>query len=860
MWYQKSVAEVAKALKTDEERGLTSWEHEHRLREIGENRIKEEKKLTPGKLFLAQFCDFMVMVLMAAAAVSAFLGESGDAIMICAIIVVNSILGFVQEYKAEKALTALKKLNEDEARLILDGELKVVKSTALIPGDVVLLEAGTKVPADLRLTRCTRLKIDESLLTGESKPVTKTTEVLSEQNLAAAKRRNMAYGGSVVSEGRGRGIVVATGMGSELGTIAAMLDEKKKEQTPLQKQMKQLGKVLILICALLCGVVAFAGLLGGGDLYTMILTGVSLGVASIPEGLPIIVTVCLALGVRRLASLGAVAKRLPSVETLGCVNCICADKTGTLTKNTMEVREFYLRDGWHSLESLAGENDLIADVAMIIKNCNNVMTQKGRLYGDPTETALLRAMMMIDAPMAEIEKRDEIAFSSERKLMSVFGLYEGRKLSLVKGAPDRVLKRSLKLKGKDGIENMSEGERRRLAAAAAAAANKGYRVLALAMKENADPRTMEEELTFIAFAAISDPLRENAKSALSKAASAGVRSIMITGDQQGTAVAVGRELGLCADEDTVLSGGEMAALSDGELQEKLARTSVIAAVSPADKRRVVSLLKAKGAICAMTGDGVNDAPALKEADIGIAMGKKGTDVTKAAADLILADDDFSVIVEAIKEGRVIYDKIRRCVRYLLSTNLGEILVMLFAVVFSFPLPLLPLQILWINLVTDGLPALALAMEGGGEDLMREKPRNAAEGFFSRSFSFAILKRGFLIGFLCFASFLLCFYLCSDLAASRSVAFNALVVAQLLYVFECRSGDRRFFRPRFFSDPFLRLVFLLSLLFQIGVLYLPRANVFFGTVPLSLSNLLLSLFFAVIPTLFSLIFESILKKN
>ena len=850
MWYQRSAEEVEKALGTSGERGLTPWEHDHRLEENGPNTLKKEKKQAKTVIFLRQFADFMVIVLMAAAVVSAFLGETADALMIVAIIVLNSVLGFVQEYKAERSLEALKKITEDEARVIIGGRLAVKKAAELVVGDVVLLEAGAKVPADLRLVESRRLTVDESILTGESRDVAKTAEPLKGEDLALGERTNMAFSGTVVTGGRGRGVVTAAGMDTELGKIASLLESGERELTPLQKQLKQLGKALIAVCSLVCVVVALAGFLLGGDVYTMILTGVSLGVASIPEGLPIVVTVCLALGVRRLARVSAVVRRLPSVETLGCVTCICADKTGTLTKNRMETKKFYADGRWHDVPSFA-DTAAAADTCFIIAGCNSLYKEGNGWYGDPTERALMEAAAKCGAPDGDIVREDEIAFDSDRKLMSVLCRRDGALVSLVKGAPDRVLLRCARIR-ENGVDlPLTERERERITAAAAEASRGGFRVLGLALREDAaSPRQMETELTFVSLAAISDPLREDAAASLAAAAGAGVRSIMITGDQRGTAFAVGRELGIAAAEEDVLTAADLAALSDGDLAAKLKKTSVIAGVSPADKMRVVSVLRRNGEVCAMTGDGVNDAPALREADIGIAMGKKGTDVTKAAADFILADDNFATIVEAIRQGRGIYDNIRRSIRYLLSSNLGEILVMLFSVLLCFPLPLLPLQILWINLVTDGLPALALAMEPPEDGLMRRPPRPPRSKFLDPAFAGGILLRGSVIGVLCFAAFCAGILLDSDIDAARTMAFNALVISQLLYVFDCRGGEGRFGGGRFFSNRFLWSVILVSLALQGAVLYSPLISPFFVAVPLSPRDLLLTVAISVLPSLFS----------
>lgn len=860
MWYQKTVEETEKYFGTDREHGLTAWEHDHRLAKNGPNRLEKKKKISAVKIFLKQFTDFMVMILLLAAIVSAALGEIVDAVMIVAIIVLNSILGFVQEYKAERSLESLQKMTEDEARVFIGGELLVKKAEELVVGDVVLLETGTKVPADIRITESYHLRAEESVLTGESEDVAKTAEDLEgEQPLS--KRRNMCYSGTVITGGRGRGIVVDVGMGTELGQIAKMLNRTKTELTPLQKQLKHLGKILILLCAVVCALVASIGFLMGGEFYTMILTGVSLGVASIPEGLPIVVTVCLAMGVRRLTAVNAIIRRLPAVETLGCVNCICTDKTGTLTKSRMETQYFYGNDGWHDVTRFGEKGEVAELTNLVIGNCNSLYRDGDDFYGDSTEIALMLGAKKNGAPISVAQRIDENAFNSDRKMMSVLCVYQGKNISFVKGAPDRILQRCSLIYRDGKRQPLDSAARNILREAVADYSAKGYRIIAIAMREDVKTADeMERELTFLSLAAISDPLRDGVIQSLRDAAAAGVRSIMITGDQRGTALAIGKKLGLAHDEGDVLTGADLQDMSEKELIRALRKVSVFSSVSPADKMKIVSALRHDGMICAMTGDGVNDAPALKEADIGIAMGQKGTDVTKEAADFILADDDFSSIVEAIYQGRGIYENIRRFIRYLLSSNLGEILLMVLAVALCFPLPLLPLQILWVNLVTDGFPALALAMEPPHGSLMREKPRNVHMSIFGDGLGRKIVFRGFAIGILCFAVYLLGILRSGDIFTARTMAFNALVLSQLFYVFDCR-GENGFFQNRsFFSNPFLLVTIALSLVVQWFVIYHPSLNELFRTVPLIWVDFGLSILFAALPSLFSALMSLVFSKK
>lgn len=857
MWYQKTAEEVESVFCTDGKRGLSSWEHDRRLEKNGLNVLEKKKRNSPLGIFFRQFCDFMILVLMAAAAVSAMLGETADALMIIGIILMNSILGFFQEYKAERSLGALKKLTEDEARILLGGELKIKKAEELVVGDVVILEPGTKVPADLRLTEAFRLQADESILTGEAKTVKKNTEVCSEDR-PLSERSNMCYSGTVITSGRGRGIVVAVGMYTELGKIAGMLRRASSDATPLQRQLKKLGKLLIMVCSVVCVLVTVAGALRGGDLYEMVLTGVSLGVASIPEGLPIIVTVALALGVRRLTAVHAIVRRLPAIETLGCVTCICTDKTGTLTKSHMETDSFFGNGRWHDLKAFGKTGRLAEETNLVLGNCHNLYRDGNSFRGDPTEEALYYGAVNDGAPMPKVYRMDEIAFDSQRKRMSVRGEYGGRNYSLVKGAPDHVFPYCSFVVTEKGRVPFTGEEKKRWNDALSEKTFSGGRVLAVAIGYDVDsPEKMEQDLTLLSLASICDPLRDNAAESLKKASVAGVRSIMITGDQPGTALAIGRELGIARSGKDLISGREMERMDDVALSEHLRKVSVIASATPADKMRVVSLLKSKGETCAMTGDGVNDAPALKEADIGIAMGQKGTDVTKESADLILADDDFSSIVAAIAEGRGIYDNIRKTLRYLLSSNLGEIMVMFLSVALCFPLPLLPLQILWINFVTDGLPSMALTMDPPRVALMEEPPRDGKASVFSDGMGVKILSRGIFIGIVCFAAFLTGIWRCGDLSVARTMAFNALVFSQLFYIFDCRGPEGVIGGKNFFSNPFLWVTFLISVLLQFFVIYFPLCRNLFYTVPLSLTDFGLSIAFSFLPSAVSFVF---LSKN
>ncbi len=698
------------------------------------------------------------------------------------------------------------------------------------------------MPADLRLIESFNLETEESALTGESRTVKKSTKRLWEDK-PLAERQNLCFSGSSVTRGRGKGIVVATGMDTEMGRIAALLDEGKREETPLQRRLHSLGKWLIAFCLIVCAFVAAIGIYLGEDIFTMLLTGVSLAVASIPEGLPAIVTISLALGVRQMVKSRAIVRRLPAVETLGCTTFICSDKTGTLTKNTMAVRHMYVQGRWQKAEDFCPPaNDL---ALLVMANCHDVVEGEGGLEGDPTEKALLELALTKNSP-AGLARFGEIPFDSVRRRMSVLVTYNGKKLSLVKGAPDTIFSLCRKIRTKQGTADFSEIEKRRLLEETGLYTDQAYRILALAYRS--DPKNekeMEQDLTFLGLAAIADPIRQDVPEALAQARAAGIATAMITGDDPRTALAIGRELGMGGG---VITGQELDETPEEELRRKMKETAIFARVDPSHKLKIVRILKKEGEIVAMTGDGVNDAPAIKEANIGIAMGQKGTDVTKEAADFILADDNFATIVKAVFHGRGIYDNIRKFIRYLLACNIGEVLVMFFAVVLGMPLPLLPLQILWVNLVTDGLPALAIAMDKPEAGLMAMAPRSPGEGVFSHGLGFKIGFRGLIIGVTTLFLFLFVLIEEQDMVLARTVAFTALVMCQLFHVFDCRSERETIFKLGFFSNPWLIGAVAFSLLMQMAVIYWPFMQNVFATTALSWENWRLILLLTGAPTI------------
>lgn len=851
--------DVATALNVVIGAGLSQREARRRLAEHGYNELTEKKAEHPLRLFLRQFGDFMVLILIGAAVISGLLGEILDAAMIMLIVLLNGILGFVQEYKAERSLAALKELTRAECRVLRDGHIGTIPARELVVGDIVLLAGGSRVPADLRLLEAYDLEAEESILTGESHPTSKKIDALPAES-SLAERKCMCYNGTVITRGRGRGIVVATGMRTETGRIADLLHGASDEMTPLQRRLKSLGKWLIFFCLIICAAVTVAGILTGGNGYTMILTGVSLAVASIPEGLPAIVTICLALGVWRLARCRAIVRYLPAVETLGCITCICADKTGTLTQNRMEMQYAYVNDRWLPPSSLTAEGMSGEYSLLVMANCHDVVEEEGRLSGDPTEVALCEAASLAGVPVAGLAKIDEIPFSSQRRLMSVLVKHGREHVSFVKGAPSVVLARATTIMRGDHRIPLTESERKRIEEEVAAYGEKSFRLLALAFRTGvSDKRQAEEKLTFLALTALADPIRADAPAALAKARLAGVDTIMITGDHGPTALAVGRQLGIAGEGNKVVSGADLKNDDHTQLTKKMAGAHIFARVDPEDKIKIVRFLKDRGEVVAMTGDGVNDAPAIKEADIGIAMGSKGTDVAKEAADVVLGDDSFATIVEAVYQGRGIYDNIRKFIRYLLSSNIGEVLTMFLAVLLQLPLPLLPLQILWINLVTDGLPALAVGLDKPSPYLMQEGPRPPRESIFARRLGSMIASRGLIIGFSTIFVYCWALYVYEDIALARTVAFTTLVFSQLFYVFDCRSERESIFSLGFFTNRWLVMAVLISAAMQFAVLYIPQLQQVFATVPLAGEHWLMILLLSFTPTLIAAIRLSI-RKN
>ncbi len=895
-WYQVPTSDFPALLGSDPMSGLSAVEAEERQRQHGPNQLAEAKKVPLYAVFISQFKDFMVGILTVATVISFFLGEYLDAITIIAIIFMNGVLGFIQEARAERSLQALKELASPMARVVRDGKQEVIPAAKLVPGDVVLLEAGDRVPADLRIVAASRLEIEESALTGESVPVAKTDKVVTpkhpEEKIPLGDQKNLAFMGTMVTGGTGKGIVIRIGMQTEIGKIAHLMNQADTTETPLQLRLEQMGKILVGVAVLLTVVVIAAGIWHGQKLLTMFLAGVSLAVAAIPEGLPAIVTIALALGVQRMIRRNAIVRKLPSVETLGCASVICSDKTGTLTQNKMTVTHIWHGDqrfevsgggyepsGQISLRGkpvrVAGDGAL-RQLLRVAERCNNARltseeeaerkrlglgkkTASWRVLGDPTEGALLvlAAKAKGDGRTALYppgERVDELPFDSDRKMMSVVERSPDGKLTLLtKGAVEALVYRCSHILWQDEIIPLTHKLRERVLDETEAMAKQALRVLGFAYKplvsyrEGQPPLTVENGLIFIGMVGMIDPPREEVKDAIALCRQAGIKTVMITGDHKITAEAIARKIGLLRGLTEVLEGRELNEMSDRELESCVDRVAVYARVSPEHKLRIVRALQNRGHVVAMTGDGVNDAPAIKSADIGIAMGITGTDVTKEAADLVLRDDNFATIVAAVEEGRNIYDNVRKFIRYLLASNVGEILVMFFAMLLGLPLPLVPIQILWVNLVTDGLPAMALGVDPAEADTMHQKPRNKHENIFGRGLGWKIISRGLLIGLMTLGAFWLTLRENpADLVHAQTVAFATLVMAQLIHVFDCRSEHSVFHRNPF-ENKYLVWAVLSSLVLLLGVIYIHPLQPIFKTTELGFRDWALIWVAAGIPT-------------
>ncbi|MCU6702467.1 cation-translocating P-type ATPase [Muriventricola aceti] len=826
-WHSRPLEQVMKELDSRPS-GLTERESAQRLERLGPNQLEPPRKPSVLARVLGQLKDPMILVLLGAAALS--LAASGgedwlDGAIILIIVLVNGVISITQEDHAQQALEELRRMSSPQAHVLREGRAKKISAAALVPGDVILLEAGDMVPADARVMECSRLQADESAMTGESVPVEKGAHDRLPEEAALGDRTNMVLSGTMITAGRGTALVVATGMDTQMGRIANLLLEDKEGDTPLQRKMGEISKSLSFLCLSVCAVMFGVGLIQGKNMLDMFLTAVSLAVAAIPEGLPAIVTIVLALGIQRMAARGAIVKKLPAVETLGCASVICSDKTGTLTQNRMTVQELWTPAGGHRRDALLA-GCLCSDARLEWK------AGAPTAVGDPTEGALVVAAAREGVDQEKEEQNwprtADLPFDSGRKLMSTIHAREdGSWTVFVKGAPDILLERCVA--GPRGP--LSAQDRRAVLEANEAMAQKALRVIAVARRElhilppGLEPRAVESGLTFLGLFGLMDPPRPEVKAAVARCHLAGVRPVMITGDHRATAAAVARELDIIRPGEWTVTGGELDFMPQEVLEEDIEKFAVFARVTPEHKMRIVKAWQKRGHVVAMTGDGVNDAPALKTADIGCAMGVAGTDVAKGAAHMILTDDNFSTIVSAIEEGRGIYSNIRKAIHYLLSCNIGEIFTIFAATLLDFgQMPLVPVQLLWLNLVTDSLPALALGVEPVEEGVMEEKPRDAAAGLFDQKFSFRLAWQGLMVGGLTLAAYFLGFTRLAapgmEGAVANTMAFATLTLCQLFHAFNVRSEDRSLFAQGALSNPAMNRAFLVGMALQLSVLLVP----------------------------------------
>jgi Ca2+-transporting ATPase len=854
-------------------RGLTTREALRRLQESGVNELTHAHKATWWGLFIDQFKDFMILVLLAATLISALMGEIVDAMMIVIIVMLNAVLGVVQEFRAERALEALRQLNSPAARIIRDGRDATVPASELVPGDIALIESGDRASADMRVLEAFSLEVDESILTGESLPVVKGTEAVASAT-PLSERKPMVYSGTVVTRGRATAIVVSTGMETELGRIAHLIAEEDSGETPLQRRLAQLGNAIVIGCLLVCLAVVLLGLYHGRAWHEMFLAGVSLAVAAIPEGLPAIVTIVLAMGVQRMSRENAVVRRLPAVETLGCATVICSDKTGTMTRNEMTVREIWIpgrvirvsgegydvRGDFAAAERRvnASQDDDILRLLRVGALCNTAtFGKRGELRGDPTELALLvaaaKARIDLDSLRQQFAETGEYPFDSERKRMSTLHQTKSKALMVcAKGAPEVMLARCRYVRRGARVQPLDEAARAEVQTAVDGMTARALRVLLIAYREfDSSPASKDEweqNLVLAGLVGLLDPPRPEVLHAIETCKMAGIKVIMITGDHARTAAAIARDLRLISDNSEVLTGQDLAKMSAAELKRKVQTCRVFARVDPRQKLDIVKALKANHEVVAMTGDGINDAPALKSADIGVAMGKQGTDVAREASGLVLTDDNFATIVAAVGQGRGIYDNIRKFIRYLLACNLGELITVFVSMALGMPLPLRPMQLLWINLVTDGLPAMALGVDSADRTVMQRPPRDPAEGVFSRGLGRKIVTRGVLIGLSTAGIYAYTLYALKDLSLARTMAFVTLIAAQLIHVYDCRSETMGILEKGITTNPLLNIGVLTSALMTGAVLYVPYLSRLFETVPLDAAALVFSVSLGGIGTL------------
>jgi len=868
LWFTKSPAETMSELETNQTSGLTAQEAEARLEKYGPNALEGGKKESLVVRFLKQMKDPMIIVLLAAAVLSLIASRGHDwieAVIILVIVIVNAIISISQESSAEKALEALQKMSAPLAKVIRDGQMVRLETDKLVPGDIIVLEAGDLVPADARIIECANLKADEAAMTGESVPVSKQAIDHLPEETVLGDRKNMVISSTVITNGRATCVVTATGMETEVGRIAKMLTNENDGDTPLQRKMGEISKTLSFICLGVCVVMFVVGILYGKSLLDMFMEAVSLAVAAIPEGLPAVVTIVLALGTQRMVKHNAIVKKLPAVETLGCAGVICSDKTGTLTMNKMTVTEVWSKGNAHRAEALT-ISSLCNDTVLTYNEDGTAKTA-----GDPTETAFVDAAFKdgLDKNKleAEMPRVAELPFDSDRKMMTTVHPVNGKLRVMVKGAPDRLLERCTHILNGTAVA-ITEGDRKEVLDANAAMAEKALRVLSAAYKDiDALPQgeltseELESGLTFVGLVGMIDPPRMEVKQAVAECYGAGIRPVMITGDHKLTAVAIAKELDIYRDGDLAITGEDLDFMPQELLEQDVDKFAVYARVSPEHKMRIVKAWQTRGMVVAMTGDGVNDAPALKAADIGCAMGITGTDVAKGAAEMILTDDNFATIVAAVEQGRGIYANIKKAIHYLLSCNIGEIIALFLATLLPmfFPeVPLHPVQLLWLNLVTDSLPALALGMEPVEHSVMLQKPRSSKESLFTKGFTVRLCWQGAMVGLLTLAAYCVGYFGFDNLPAANTMAFATLTFSQLFHAFDVRSENQSIFKLGITSNPAMNKAFLVGLVLQLVVLFVPPIMTIFEVVALNIWEYLAVLVLSLVPVLVSEIEKAVRK--
>ena len=895
-WYNKSKIDVLNELKTDENLGLSQKEVDVRLTTYGKNELEAQAKKSFWSKLLAQFADFLIIILIVAAGISAAVGEKEDAIVILAIVIINAVLGIYQEGKAEKSVEALQKMSAPNAKVIRDGNQSEIPAANVVPGDVVILEAGDIIPADVRLIESSNLKIEEASLTGESVPVEKDAKVSISGLAGIGDRHNMGFSSTIVTYGRAKAVVIGTGHNTEIGNIATKIQSYEEEQTPLQIKLNQLGKVLGTLTIVICGLVFVVGVIQGRGVLAMLLTSISLAVAAIPEGLPAIVTIVLAIGMNRMAAKNAIVKKLLAVETLGATSIICSDKTGTLTQNEMTVVKAYVDDNVLDIEGggyepvgavkLDGKQINIGDLPSLknlvaigaLANDAHLDNSSGvyKVAGDPTEGAIVtfagklgHTTKSLNASYPRVE---ELPFDSARKMMSTFhtNYIDGKIVSFTKGAPDILIKRCTKLALNGEVVEFTKELKDRVLAANSQFAKSALRVLSSAYKvwdqvpEHITSELVENEMIFVGLVGMIDPARPEVKDAIRECKEAGIEAVMITGDYKETAYAIAKQLGMAESEDQAMMGAELDNLSDEELREVVKKIKVYARVSPDHKVKIVTALRENGQITAMTGDGVNDAMALKKADIGVAMGITGTDVAKNTAQVILTDDNFATIVNAVEEGRIIFSNIKKFVFFLLSCNIGEILIIFVSILLNWEVPLVPIQLLWLNLVSDSFPAMALGVEPAEPHIMNQKPRDIKEPILDKVMFGGIMFLAIAIAAATLGSYVWALNHYGETAVglmhARSIVFMTLITSELLMSFSSRSQTFTLYKIGLFSNMSMWKACAVSFFLTLAVVYIPFAADIFNVIALNLKDWEIVLIFSFIPLIIGELYKMIFKNK